>query len=170
MKRRRILLFSLLLIWMGLIFWFSAQSRTDSAALSSKLLRKLLALSPDWKTLSAAKQNLQIKALHHAFRKLAHFTEYAVLGIFASLTMRCGFPAEDKKQQRVRYFFVPACFALLFSAADELHQVFSPGRTPQASDIGIDFLGACAGIFLIAFLARRIQQRHIKANKNGVSS
>ena len=48
MNRKRLILIFLLLLWMGVIFWFSTQSRTDSVELSGKLLRKLLAFSPNW--------------------------------------------------------------------------------------------------------------------------
>lgn len=154
MNRRRVVLILLLLSWMGLIFWFSAQSGEESSALSGGLLRRILSLTPHWNELSADGQALRISTFHTAFRKLAHFSEYAVLGVLASLVMREFSPQEryNKITGRVRCLLIPACFALLCAAADELHQAFVPDRAPSPRDVCIDLAGACAGILALALV------------------
>jgi len=157
LTRKRFFLILLMLLWMGLMFWFSAQSGTDSAAMSGKLLRWVFAHIPHWDSLTDAQQRLRIKAFHNAFRKLAHFFEYAVLGIFASLVMRQFSAKNDDNQirQRVRCLLIPACFALLCGAVDELHQSFVPGRNPFPFDVVIDFAGACLGILILKLILDR---------------
>ena len=137
-----------LLGWMVLIYLFSAQNSANSSTLSSGMLRKLLGLLPGWNALSAVAQARRVRALHGIFRKLGHFSEYAILGALASLTMRVGFPVTERTQQRVRYFLIPACFALLSAAGDEIHQLFVPGRSGEFRDVMIDFSGALLGILL----------------------
>jgi VanZ family protein len=39
-------------------------------------------------------------------------------------------------------------FATLCGAADEIHQVFVPNRTPSLIDVGIDSFGALAALLL----------------------
>ena len=116
-RKRLIIMLCILLCWMVLIFGFSAQTSVSSASLSRAVLRKLLALLPGWNTLSPVAQALRVRKVHHMFRKLGHFSEYTVLGVITALTGRLCFPADNRTQQRVRYFIVPACFALLYATA-----------------------------------------------------
>ena len=154
LKRKQTVMFCILLGWMALIFLFSAQNSDESASLSSGMLKKLLSLLPGWDALSPALQTRRINQLHHLFRKLAHFTEYTVLGAIAAQTMRTCFPTVVTSGKCVRYFLIPACFALLYAVCDEIHQIFVPGRSCEFRDMMIDTAGACLGITLLALLHR----------------
>ena len=131
MKQKRLVLLLILLCWMVLIFWFSSQNSTESASLSSGLLKK-------------------------------HFSEYTVLGTISALLGRIGFPTDDIRQKRVRYYFVPAGFALLYAVGDEIHQRFVPGRSCEFRDMMIDFSGACLGVLLTAAAAWLLTKRRRK--------
>ena len=73
-------------------------------------------------------------------RKLAHATEYAVLG--GLLVRALGRP-------------LPAfALGLAYAVSDELHQHFVPGRTGDPKDVAIDALGVVAGIALYRRLRR----------------
>lgn len=163
---RRILIGAMLVLWLGVIFWFSAQDGSTSAAMSGKILKKLLSLMPDWDSLSAAAKQHRLNTMHFLIRKAAHFSEYAVLGTIASVNLRVWLPAYTKIQKCARYYLVPACFAVLYAAGDEWHQSFVPQRGPQLRDVCIDFAGACTGILLtavvIAFI-RRYREKKIQA-------
>ena len=163
LKRKRIIMLCVLLGWMLLIFLFSAQNSTDSASLSSGMLRRLLSLLPGWDALSPALQTKRIHALHRLFRKLGHFTEYAVLGAIAAQTMRACFPTVVTSGKCVRYFLIPACFALLYAVCDEIHQIFVPGRSCEFRDVMIDTSGACLGIVLLAAAAWLLQRHREKS-------
>ena len=65
-------------------------------------------------------------------RKLAHATEYAILGALLVRALR-------------RW---PAAFALgvLYAVTDELHQTFVPGRAGRPLDVLIDTVGLAIGI------------------------
>ena len=75
-----------------------------------------------------------------ALRKLAHFAEYAVLGVLA-------YRAIGRE---------PAAIALasIYSITDEIHQTFVGGRHGSAIDWLIDTAGAAVGVLLYARAAR----------------
>jgi VanZ family protein len=80
----------------------------------------------------------------HLVRKLAHFTEFAVLGALLLLLTAAAF--------RVRLQSVVNCLFFLTLAAltDETIQIFT-GRGPQVQDVWLDVAGGTAG--LLAMLA-----------------
>ncbi len=80
-------------------------------------------------------------------RKIAHFTEFAALGIVLGLIFR-----------KKRFGFLwAALIAFLVAFLDETIQIFS-GRGPMIKDVWLDLSGAVCGagiICLISFLRRR---------------
>jgi VanZ family protein len=67
-------------------------------------------------------------------RKIAHFCEYAVLGL---LLMRA-----------TRREGAALGLGVLYAASDELHQHFVPGRQAAVRDVAVDAAGVLAGILL----------------------
>jgi VanZ family protein len=125
--------------WLPPIAWMtvvlSASSAEFSAANTGSLVHAILTwlvpgLSPH-----------QIDVIHGVMRKLAHFTEYAILGAlwFRGLT-RSGVARPP----------AAAWLALVLSVAcavvDETHQSFVPSRTGSARDVVLDSAGALAAI------------------------
>ena len=94
---------------------------------------------------------------HHLVRKLAHFSEYALLGVhFAALPLLVP-----------RHAFPMLALALpagpLFALADEGVQRLVPGRSGNLTDVFIDALGYACGIFVgfaVIFLITRIRRKH----------
>lgn len=75
-------------------------------------------------------------------RKLAHFTEFAVLG--AELSVLLWVIRKKSLQAYLNIIFAAATVAL----CDETIQIFS-GRGPQVQDVWIDIFGAVVGIALL---------------------
>ncbi len=73
---------------------------------------------------------------------VAHFCEYLLLGIFISLAFSC-----DR-----RGFWVVLAIAVVlasaYGASDEIHQIFTPGRTPDVLDWLTDTIGAFVGSYI----------------------
>jgi len=67
-------------------------------------------------------------------RKLAHLTEYAILSALLCRALRRPGAA--------------IAVAALYAASDEIHQMFVEGRHGALLDVGIDTLGAIAGVIL----------------------
>jgi len=68
-------------------------------------------------------------------KKSAHMTVYAVLYI---LVLRALGP---KTKNRYQTAFI---ICVLYGISDEIHQGFTPGRTPRLFDVGFDTLGITA--------------------------
>jgi len=90
---------------------------------------------------------------HHFVRKLAHFSEFFLLGatLFALL---------PRRRWRLP---LSAGLCLLAALLDETIQLFS-GRGDQISDVWLDFSGAAAGI-LLCFLLRLLWLRLRRGDK-----
>ena len=73
------------------------------------------------------------------FKKGAHFVVYAILA--ALLERAVALPAHGRR--------VAFTLAVLYAISDEFHQSFTPGRTPQATDVMIDAAGALGGLYAI---------------------
>ena len=84
------------------------------------------------------------------FKKGGHVLGYALLGAacLRGLAWRRG--------PSIRDVGMATLLALLYAASDELHQGFTPGRTPAVSDVLLDGAGASAGA---AAWARRRRKR-----------
>ena len=76
------------------------------------------------------------------FRKLAHATEYAVLG---ALLYRA-------TMSEAGAFLLGVAYAV----TDEIHQTLVPGREGAVIDVGIDALGVAAGLALWRLAQRRL--------------
>ena len=81
---------------------------------------------------------------HHLLRKLAHFSEFACLGILLSWLTRM------LRQVKWELYVFPLCAGALVAAVDETIQIFVPERGPHIFDVGIDTLGVATGIVLIS--------------------
>ena len=146
-----------LILWCTLIFYMSARVAQDSDALSLGFAGRFLHLVvPGFSDMSAADQLALAKSINHPVRKLAHFTEYLVLGILAVNALRLhigssGRYFEDEAITPSRNFCIPAlswAFCILYAASDEFHQLFVPGRAGLVTDVCIDSAGALLGILL----------------------
>jgi VanZ family protein len=86
-------------------------------------------------------------------RKSGHFLIYALLGAAyrRGLAWRRPASAEDSRWALL--------MALAYAVTDELHQGFSPDRSPSVRDVGIDTLGAAAGCACSAWWQARGRPR-----------
>lgn len=135
-------------VWMTLVFSASAdaQSFYHSSIYFEPLMRWLFPHMPQ----------AQIEAIHHVFRKCCHLTEYA---IFAWLLWRA--IRKPVKNDPRPWLWPEAGLALaivfLYSASDELHQVFVPSRTGQISDVLVDAFGGAIGL-LVLWLWKKLKK------------
>ncbi len=122
---------ALLLSVLALIFYMSHQNGEQSTE-SSGFLTIIL-------------ERIFRTKLNESFvRTAAHFSEFAVLGIAA---VNCIFALKG--------YLVPfraIAFCALYAAADEIHQIFIPGRACQLSDFTVDFAGVVTGAFMFTLI------------------
>ncbi len=133
------------LIWMGVMFYFS--TKTWGGAETQSLLDRLLTLYlPSVRELLSASE---LGHLNFVIRKLAHFTEYAVLTLLGywGWSKSLGYSS----QQAIR---IALATSILFAISDEFHQLFVPGRTSLYTDVLIDCLGASLSALAIRQVVR----------------
>ena len=126
----------LLVLTLCFIWGNSLLSRENSAAFSGKVVELL---TPIFSSLSMEGPD------EHVIRKLAHFTEYAILGLELAALF---FINRGRSLKSIGY---SALCALAAGSADETIQLFS-GRAAMLKDILLDFSGALTGILLLWLL------------------
>jgi VanZ family protein len=135
-----------LVVWLGVIFL--ASTDVFSASNTSRILVPILKwFDPNISSRGIAKA-------HYLIRKAAHFTEYAILALFAARafrwTRRLGF---------YRHWVLWAlALVAIYSLTDEYHQSFVSSRTSSIYDSAIDTAGGLAGLF-IAWMWSKYHQR-----------
>lgn len=80
------------------------------------------------------------RVTEHLVRKLAHFAEYALLGFWLMLSLRV------YTKRIVSHMSTPLFLGLLTAVCDESLQLLFYGRSPEFSDVWLDFFGIAAGI------------------------
>ena len=117
------------IIWMILIFIMSSFSASNSNNQSSFIV-----------TIISHFFNIaNPELLNYVIRKLAHITEYLILGM---LTINM-----INNYHKPHYYAIIIC--TLYAISDEIHQLYIPGRTCQIKDIVIDIIGSLIGIYLL---------------------
>lgn len=93
-------------------------------------------------------------AIHFLTRKVAHFSEYAMLGILSGRAFSSSANAFIQRH----WFQMALLLVVFFALLDEFHQSFVPGRTASIYDSAIDVAGGLTAL-LIFRRWRRARQR-----------
>lgn len=144
MNKKKLLSWAAVLIWMLVIFSFSAQVAEESSQLSMGITRFLTDIM-QWITPFVELEN---GTMHFLIRKAAHFFVYFVLGIFLLNALRSSGVSNYKA---ITLAFL---LAVLYAISDEVHQLSVPGRVGNIKDVFIDSHGAAGGIAFYYFLSR----------------
>ena len=137
-RKRHILLLILLVMTLVVLAFIFHNSLQDGAASNSRSGRVVEIIKPLFDPHDAIPE----ETFHKFTRKMAHFLEFLMLGISASLL------AMHISSAYVRCtIFAPLFFVLLSAMTDEFIQSFT-GRTSAISDVLIDFRGGAFGILL----------------------
>ncbi|HKP68375.1 MAG TPA: VanZ family protein [Pyrinomonadaceae bacterium] len=138
-RREQFMLYAPLVIWIGVIFFLS--SSQGSMNETSRIIRPLLefffpAASPETLTF-----------YHGIIRKLAHVTEYAILGFLSMRAFKAG-----------QAILAASVILIGVASIDEINQSFNPARTGSAIDVLLDLAGGFTAVFIVA-LVRRVRRR-----------
>ena len=125
----------LIITWMILIFIMSSFNSIESSNQSNFITNIIAAILKI--------ENVEL--LSFTVRKLAHFTEYLILGILIHNLIKL----------YNKNILVSLSICIIYAITDELHQILVPGRTFQINDILIDTIGSFIGITIINLIKKR---------------
>lgn len=141
------------LVLVTLLIWGNSM-RTDTQ--SDQQSTSLLSWLTPW--LSAV--GIQPEGFHTILRKLAHFSEYGLLGVLWTIELWLG-PHSEKRRGTMERL----SFCMLTAFLDETIQLFVPGRSGEIRDVWIDTAGAWTGIVMTTCLVC-IAAKFLNRNKN----
>ena len=145
------------LLWMILIFSFSAMPDEASGAQSSAVMEAVIVLAQAALGEEAASA-LAAGSLEFLIRKTAHFVLYLVLAVLCCRALR-----REGAGHAGRWALL---LAAAYAATDEFHQRFVPGRSGEVRDVLIDTAGALTGLMLFRLFCI-MREKHRKNRQNG---
>ena len=146
------------IIWMSVIFSFSAKKAVESEGMSHSVGKEIGRLIvPQFTSWSEDKQEQFAEKIDFPVRKCAHASEYAVLGVLM-LGTAYSFAEDQGKKNRLLCW----CAGTAYAATDEFHQLFVPGRSCQFRDVCIDSAGILTGIVLFSLIKHQIAKYNEK--------
>lgn len=129
-----------------LVFISVASSDSFSANNTSRIIGPLVL----WLFPNTSPEKLAV--IHFIVRKIAHFTEYAILAYFAARAFR----TSPRAGLANRWFLAAFALVVVYALLDEYHQTFVPSRTASIYDSFIDMSG---GLITLLVLRHRRRSR-----------
>ena len=129
--------------YLPLIAWLAFISFASSGSFSAGNTSRIIGPLVLWLFPNTSIETLAL--VHFTTRKIAHFTEYAILGFLAARAFRTSpWPAIKK-----RWFLISATLIVVYALVDEFHQSFVPSRTGSVFDSLIDMAGGLTALLII---------------------
>lgn len=136
----------LVIVWMSLIFILSSSNSNESNEQSGRIVTFI----------SQIFNISNIEMLNYVIRKIAHITEFFVLGILVMNLIHC----YNKKT------YIAIILCIIYAISDEFHQSLVPGRSPQIYDVLIDTVGSSLGISIYKLLTKIANINKVKKKIN----
>jgi VanZ family protein len=138
-----------------LIFISYASSDNFSAANTSPIIGPLVL----WLFPNTTPETLAV--IHFVVRKIAHFTEYAILAYLAARAFR----TSPRAALANRWFLAALVLIVIYALLDEYHQNYVPSRTASIYDSLLDMSG---GLVMLLVLRHRDKNRarHFKQSRS----
>ena len=122
-----------------LVFISFASSDSFSAGNTSRIIGPLIL----WLFPNTSPETLAV--VHFITRKIAHFTEYAILAFLAARAFRMS----PRTAIRSRWFLISLILVVTYALIDEYHQSFVPTRTASVWDSLIDMAGGLTALIIV---------------------
>lgn len=144
MNKTRIIFLALTLLTCITIFIFSNQNGEESGETSRGFTKKIIDICPITKNLNEKIKEELTEKTQKIIRKLAHFSIYTILGINLMGLLNTYDGLENKTKAKTSLII-----GVIYAISDEIHQMFSGGRTPAILDVCIDGTGILFGIIIV---------------------
>lgn len=169
---KKIIAITILVLWLGAIFYSSSMDANSSGEKSGQMIEVGLKYVTE-KTNSFGWTDIQedefpelIEELQRPFRKSAHAIVFGSLALLMMVLFT---------KSKLNMFFralVTTILCLIYAITDEYHQLHVPGRTGQWSDVVIDMYGVAIGIsiYLIFYGLVKLIKKNQKPNEPKIES
>ena len=151
---KKIIFLILMILWMGVIFYFSGRSAAESDNQSNGFIHATVIKTVKLfkKDLTASEEEFIVKYCVYPIRKYAHVFEYFVLYILVFLFINC----YDIDLKKKLIYSMIVC--ILYASSDEIHQIFVPGRSSKILDVLVDSIGSLIGLLGCYMIKRKSKQ------------
>ena len=185
-KMKKVINIISIIIWMAVIFTFSAMSGEESNQKSKEAIKETVntiknldskesgeseektTTEPNKEVAENPKNNEEapkerlVEKLNTPLRKCMHASEYCILSI---LILNCMQKYNIKKSKSI---IIAIIISFIYACTDEFHQLFVIGRTSRFTDVSIDTAGAIIGcVFYIIILKIILNLKNNKKFING---
>jgi len=141
---KQFVLWLLVVVWTGMLFFFSSQTAAESTVLSGDTIRALLRIfRPEFLELTTLQQNQLVAGLQRLVRNAAHVLSYFGLAILCMIALR----QHHLKTGQQAVLTLLLCIG--YALTDEMHQLFVAGRAFEFTDLGLDLCGSLAGLAVV---------------------
>lgn len=142
----------LAIMWMCIIFAFSAQTKEESGAVSNSFTYQIVSSTRTFFNLDLSDARVKeiADAIEGFVRKAAHMTEFGVLSVLLFIWIG------QWEMGLLRRGLTASGAAAVYAATDEIHQLFVPGRAGRFSDVCIDSAGAVLGVVVFVLIVKLI--------------
>lgn len=140
------------IVWMCIIFAFSAQTKEESGAVSETFTYHMVSSTRTFFHLDMSDARVKEIAdtIEGFVRKAAHMTEYGILSVLLFIWLG------QWKMSLLRRGGTAFGAAAVYAATDEIHQFFVRGRAGRISDVCIDSAGAILGVVLFVLIVKMV--------------
>ena len=137
MEKKRIVKLVILILWIAVIWGHSMKDAVASTNESNFFIEMLASMG--------------IYVTEFFIRKMAHLTEYAIVGILLSINIK-------EYKAKLDYVIYTMFSGLIIATMDETIQMFSIGRSCEVKDVWIDFAGVVLGTVIIQLFQNVIKK------------
>lgn len=137
-----------LVLWLIIIFLLSHQPASISTETSTAFTRTIINIVNNITGNNIDEEQIEtiVDSTFTLVRKIAHLTEYLILGILMINVVK----NYQKNIKKIIIISLLSC--ILYACTDEIHQLFVPGRSGQLLDVFIDTIGSIIGIFSYKYM------------------
>jgi len=140
--------------YLPLVAWLAFISYASTASFSASNTSRIIGPLVLWLFPNTSAETLA--TIQFFTRKIAHFTEYAILGFLAARAFRTS-PSPTISR---RWFWIAAALIIVYALIDEYHQSFVPSRTASIFDSFIDMSGGLAALIFLRKRAAVFADKH----------
>ena len=149
---KKIIKILLVVIWMGVIFSFSSDNKVASDNKSSSVIITIYHFFNS-KEITKYEEKQIIEKYAYPIRKLAHFTEYFILGLLV-ISLISEYTIINRKS-----IIIGIIICMLYAISDELHQLFTSGRSARIFDVLVDTSGSTISILIYTIFKNKLLRR-----------